>query len=281
MGFVFTIMTFNFLGLQYILPTIGVGLIYIGFCDLRKENKELNNAWIFSIINMLVHVLGLICANTPLNVNFKNNVIMIFILTAFQVSFFIIFRKGLKKVFEKASVTPSKDPLLGVIIWRIVIVIFVIAKLSIYWFIYIPVIFFYFYNFHSLYKLVDDLGVIKFKNSDETVRTKSKKHVLEYIIGCAFIVIICNLGSNHIRLDSTEFIPTKASETRDMLMNMGFPEAILKDISDDEVDMLKDAIHIDVSSELLMFDSKEETIKDEFDINNTIQKPGKNNLKST
>ncbi|MBA4510051.1 hypothetical protein FDG04_11125 [Clostridium sporogenes] len=131
-GFVFTIMTFNFLGLQYILPTIGVGFIYTGFYDLRKENKELNNAWIFSIINMLVHVLGLICANTPLNVNFKNNAIMIFILTAFQVSFFLIFRKGLKKLFEKASVKPRKDPLLGVIIWRIVIVIFVIAKLSIY-----------------------------------------------------------------------------------------------------------------------------------------------------
>lgn len=64
-------------------------------------------------------------------------------------------------------------------------------------------------------------------------------------------------------------------------MNMGFPEAILKDISDDEVDMLKDAIHIDVSSRLLMFDSKEETIKDEFGVNNTIKKPGKNNLKST
>ncbi|MDS1002299.1 hypothetical protein P9J83_02115 [Clostridium sporogenes] len=280
-GFVFTIMTFNFLGLQYILPTIGVGLIYIGFCDLRKENKELNNAWIFSIINMLVHILGLICANTPLNVSFKNNFIMIFILTAFQVSFFLIFRKGLKRVFEKASVIPRKDPLLGVIIWRIIIVIFVIANLSIYWFIYIPVIFFYFYKFHSLYKLVDDLRGIKFKNLDETVRTKSKKHVLEYIIGCAFIFVICNLGSNHIRLESTEFIPTKASETRDILMNMGFPEAILKDISDDEVDKLKDAIHIDVSSELLMFDSKEETIKDKFGVNNTIQKPGKSNLKST
>ncbi|WP_460264461.1 hypothetical protein [Clostridium sporogenes] len=123
----------------------------------------------------------------------------------------------------------------------------------IYWFIYIPVIFFYFYNFHSLYKLVDNLEGIKFKNSDETVRTESKKHVLEYIIGCAFIVIICDLGSNHIRLDSTEFITTKASETRDMLMNMGFPETI----SDDEVDKLKEAIHIDVSSELLMRKQRE------------------------
>lgn len=64
-------------------------------------------------------------------------------------------------------------------------------------------------------------------------------------------------------------------------MNIGFPEAILKDISDDEVDMLKDAAHIDVSSELLMFNSKQETIKGEYGAYNTIQKPGRSNLKTT
>lgn len=272
-GFVFTVMTFNFLSLQYVLPTIGVGLLYIGFRDLHEENKELNIAWIFSIINMVVHVLGLIYVNTPLNVIFKNNVIMIFILNAFQVSFLLIFRKGLKKVFKKADVKPSKDPLLGVIIWRIVILILVIKELGSIWFIYVPVIFFYFYNFRSLYKLGDDLSYIKFKNSDENIRLNSKKHVLEYMIGCAFIVILCILGSNHIRLDSTEFTSPKTSETRDTLMNMGFPEAILKDISDDEVDMLKDAIYVDVSSELLKFK--------EYGAYNIIEKPGKSNLKTT
>lgn len=280
-GFVFTVMTFNFLGLQYVLPTIGVGLLYIGFRDLHKENKELNIAWIFSIINMVVHVLDLIYVNTPLNVNFKNNGIIIFISTVFQVSFLFIFRKGLKKVFKKADVKPSKDALLGVIIWRIVILIFTIEDVSGAWFIFIPLIFFYFYNFRSLYKLGDDLGGIKFENSEGTVRINNKKYILEYMIGCAFIVILCILGSNHIRLDSTEVILPKTSETRDTLMNMGFPEAILKDISDDEVDMLKDAIYIDVSSELLMFDSKQETIKGEYGAYNTIQKPGKSNLKTT
>ncbi|NFD76680.1 hypothetical protein FC826_00510 [Clostridium botulinum] len=280
-GFVFTVMTFNFLSLQYILPTIGVGLLYIGFSDLRKENKEFNIAWIFSIINMVIHVLSLIYANTPLNINFKNDVIRIFILSAFQVIFLLIFRKGLKKVFEKADARPSKDPLLGVIIWRIVILIFVIEEFGSVWYIYIPVIFFYFYNFRLLYKLGDDLSYIKFNDLDDTVRLTSKKHVWQYIIGCAFIVIICILGSNHIRLNSTEFISTKISESRDKLMNIGFPKVILKDISDDEVDILKDAIHIDVSSELLMFDPSEETIKDESGIYNTIHKPGKSNLKTT
>ena len=59
-GFAFTLATFDIFKLQYILPTIGVGLLYIGLRDIHKENKALNVAWIFSIINIIVHIFNLI-----------------------------------------------------------------------------------------------------------------------------------------------------------------------------------------------------------------------------
>ena len=49
LGFALTLVTFSIFKLQYILPTIGVGLLYIGLRDIHKENKALNIAWIFSI----------------------------------------------------------------------------------------------------------------------------------------------------------------------------------------------------------------------------------------
>lgn len=280
-GFIFTMMTLNFRGLQYILPIIGAGLLYIGFYDLRKENRELNNAWIFSIINMLANILSLIYGNTPLSVNFRNNTIMIIALTVFHVSFLIVFRKGLKKVFEKGDIRPRKDPILRMIIWRVSILVFAITELGKLWFISIPVILFYFYNFILLYKVCKELEKVKFENLNNTVRLKSKNHVLKYIIGCIFIFILCSLVSNHIRLNSEEFTFPKTSQTRDMLVNMGLPEEIIKDISDSEVDMLKDATYVDVSSEMLMFDSKEKTVKEKFGTYKTIQEPGEINLKST
>lgn len=277
-GFIFTIITFNFLGLQYILPTLGVVLLYIGFHDLRKENKALNAAWIFSIINMVLQVLNLIYISTPMSVNFKSSGAVGFILTVFQVSFLLIFREGLKMVFEKADRNPTRDPLLWMAIWRIIVLICAITQLGSIWFIFIPLIFFYFYIFSSLYRLSDDLVGISCRHSEMILRISSKKFVWLYMIGCAFIVTICCVAANNIRLDSMEFSIPDSSEKRDILIDLGFPEYILNDISDDDIDLLQDPIFVESSKELLMFDYEDEAIKNEWGGYSTIQKPGKNNL---
>ena len=95
-GFAFTVITVNFFWLQYILPVIGVALLYLGFRALHKENKWLNAGWIFSIINVLLHIANLIYTCTPLNTKFDNMYIILFVLTAFELCFIFIFRHGLK-----------------------------------------------------------------------------------------------------------------------------------------------------------------------------------------
>ena len=90
-GFALTLVTISIFKLQYILPTIGVGLLYIGLRDIHKENKALNVAWIFSIINIIVHIFNLICTNTPLGERFNNITIEVLFETIFQVSFLFIF----------------------------------------------------------------------------------------------------------------------------------------------------------------------------------------------
>lgn len=65
---------------------------------------------------------------------------------------------------------------------------------------------------------------------------------------------ICCLLSNHIKLNSIEFVTPQISETREILIDKGFPRDIIKDISDEEIALLKDAIVIKSSNEVLMFD---------------------------
>lgn len=60
LGFMLTMMTFNFFALQYILPTVGVCLIYLGFRQLRNENRWFKITWIFSAINIIIKILQLI-----------------------------------------------------------------------------------------------------------------------------------------------------------------------------------------------------------------------------
>ena len=45
-GFALGAITLNFLGLNYLLPAIGMILTILGFRTLRKENKWFNACWI-------------------------------------------------------------------------------------------------------------------------------------------------------------------------------------------------------------------------------------------
>ncbi|WP_257429724.1 hypothetical protein, partial [Bacillus cereus] len=60
----------------------------------------------------------MIYLNTPLNVNVKGIGILAFVSTVFQLSFLVIFRLGLKKIFQESGVILKKDIILRIIIWR-------------------------------------------------------------------------------------------------------------------------------------------------------------------
>ncbi|MGL5380558.1 hypothetical protein [Clostridium sp.] len=261
LGFMMTSMTFSFLGLQYILPIIGVVLLYSGFRNLRNENTSLNTCWIFSIINVFLNMLNLIYITTPLNVNFQFNNIRMLLLMAFQLIFLIIFRKGLLDIFNKANTTIKKDPILKLIIWQVIVLICAITQLGQIIFISIPIIIYYFYIFKSLYSLSYDLETINYKPLKNSKGLSYNKLLLLYSISCVLIVLLCCIPSNHIKLDSKEIIQSKSSEFRSILIRKGFPGNILKDIDDEDISILQDIVHIESSMEDLIFESNKKTEK--------------------
>ncbi|MBS5306635.1 hypothetical protein PMY73_12540 [Clostridium tertium] len=254
-GFMFTLMTFDFFYLQYMLPSIGAVLLYIGFHNLRKANKDLNLAWIFSIINMIFRVLNLIYLNTPLNVNVKGIGILAFVSTVFQLSFLVIFRLGLKKIFQGSGVTLKKDVILRIIIWRIVIIICALTELGQIWVISIPIIIYYFYIFRSLYKLSYDAEAIIYIDLRKIEILNKKKLIYTYMLFSTFVVGVCCVFSNHISLDSSEVISVKEFGIRNTLIDKGIPIEIVKDIEDEDISKLKNLINIEYFSEDLKFNS--------------------------
>ena len=59
-GMGLTTVTFNFLLLQYILPTIGILLMVMGFQMLRSENKWFKASFIVSILQLVTIIIVLI-----------------------------------------------------------------------------------------------------------------------------------------------------------------------------------------------------------------------------
>lgn len=258
-GFMFTIFTFNFLWLQYILPMLAAVLLYIGFRDLRKENKALKLAWKFSIINMALNVLSLIYKSTPLMVSFNNTFLSALILMVFQITFLITFRKGIKEVFSEANVECKKDPIMRLIIWRIIVTIIALTELGQIWFISIPMIIYYFYIFRLLYKLSYDIESTNCIISNTKIRFSDKSLVIGYSTICIILVAISCVLSNHIRLDSVEVTPVKEYSNRNMLIDEGIPLKIVRDILDEDMALLKDIVNI-------------ETVNIDFDFDNDTEK---------
>lgn len=279
-GFMLTSMTFNFLALQYILPTIGVGLLYIGFRQLRDENRWFNVAWIFSIVNIAIQIFKLIYISTPLHIRFNDTFIIVILFTIFQVSFIIIFRNGVREVFRDNDEIPDRDPLVTLVIWIIIITICALTGLGSIFFISIPLLLYYFYVFRQVYKISDVLGSLNCEPKVVKLKVSSKIFMTIYSVLIILVVVICCVLANSGELESKEFTEPIVNETRTNLINLGFPKEIIKDISDDDINMLQDAIYVQCDTALLMYDSKEQAVID-YNDGSVSDKEGKANLEAT
>ncbi len=112
-GFILTTLHLNFIYLQYILPTIGVILIFLGFRSLRNENKYFKVAWILSIVKLLLQLGNLVWISTPLNIMDYPELAFGTVMLVFQIALFLTFHVALKKTYKKAGKLTESNPLFG------------------------------------------------------------------------------------------------------------------------------------------------------------------------
>lgn len=280
-GFALTSFTLNFFLLQYILPTLGVMLMYLGFLSLRKVNQWFFVAWIIVIIKLIWQSAYLIVNATPINILYKNNMVIGTVVIIIQLALLFVFRKALSTVFRQSGITPARDPILAPIIWTILIAVCALTPLAYIWIVYIPIIFFYIIMIRSLYKIGDDLSCVAHAFVNAPVKLSNKIALWGYMIWCLILVMISCIYVNHIALDESEQALISDSDTRAELMELGFPKDILNVISDKDISMLSGAIHVEYSSESLAFDPVQVTSKTGPNIYTTRSKPGDCNLQAS
>ena len=74
-GFALGAIALNFLGLNYLLPAIGMILTILGFRTLRKENKWFNACWIITVVRSAYYFPTLILNTTIYQSTFKTDAI--------------------------------------------------------------------------------------------------------------------------------------------------------------------------------------------------------------
>lgn len=283
-GFILTTLHLNFLYLQYILPTIGVILIFLGFRSLRNENKYFKAAWVLSIVKLFLQLGDLVRVTTPLNIVDYPELAVGIVMLAFQIAMFLTFQAALKEVYKKANKATESAPLLWASLWTVAAFLIALSPLSKSWLAFIPMVICYILIARSLYRIGGELDDAGYVLTNAPVRISNRTFGWTYFLIALATVVICCICYNHLKLEPQEYQLPKITEARQHLLDMEFPAEALQYLSDDDVSMISGAVNIEASSELMMFDAKEvghrETDGSSTYVTFTYE-PGKNNIEAT
>lgn len=282
-GLALTTLQLGFLWLDYILPTVGVVLLFLGFRSLRRENKWFFAAWIFAALRMVGQAvilwgLAIPWESAPLEITPLNLTAVI----AFQAGFFLLFRQGLRETFRKAGAVQEKDPLLWAAAWSTVAVLLAASPLSNSWLVFIPMVGLYIHILKTLYHIPDALEDVGYALEPAPVRVSDDALRRLYLLGCLGLILIGCLLGHHVPLEEQPWQAPVPSQTRQELEGLGFPAHLLADLPDQAVEGLEAAVYVDVSQELLMFDPRTEPLYNSYGLEYSTHKvPGQVNLDVT
>lgn len=268
-GMALTGITLNFLYLQYLLPTLGAALQYLGFRTLRRSGPAFRIAWGLSLVELVWHAVWLMLSASPWRLEGMTAYALGLAGMAVQIARLLLLRAGLRDVCRRAEVEPQGDPLRAAVIWQVLIAVLAFSPLAQSWLAAIPMIIAFVLIIQSLERVGGSLGGAGYCFVNAPVRVSSGVMKWGYLLGCFALVLLTSTVVNHPRLDAQPVPAQGEAETRQALAELGLPENVLADLSDEHVRALEGALRVDVQQEMMSFYSSTttETQKADADAN--------------
>jgi hypothetical protein len=284
-GFILTTLRLDFLALRYILPTIGVALIFIGFRSLRNQNKYFKIAWLLSILKLFLQLADLVSVSTPLHLANRPHPTVAAAMLTFQIAMFLVFQAALQQTSQKAGRALQGYPLLWASLWTTAAYLVALSSLSGSWLIFFPMAVCYVLIARSLFRIGDQLDDTGYILTSAPVRIGNRAFGWGYFLVALATVAVCSVCSTHLRLEQQEYSPPETTPARQCLLDMDFPAQALRYLGDECVAMLGDALHVESFDKLLMFDPRRMEHREDSEghtiyITDTYE-PGKKNIEAT
>ncbi|MGM9522481.1 MAG: hypothetical protein ACI3VB_08390 [Oscillospiraceae bacterium] len=251
-GILLTSITLNFLYLQYILPALGMALMYIGFRSLRRENGALKAAWVMAAVRCAAFLL--LSALEPY-IESGAQVYLTVFMVLITVSQLVVLRSGLRQVFEKTGAEPNTSSISWLIFANIMIIVLALINQNgelgaLGWLLMIC----YIVIIVSLRKLAKSLGETGYAFRIAPVRLGDIPTVIVYIAVFFMSVLICTFFACHKVPAAVAWQEPAWTELREELAELGFPEDILSCIPEDELTNLTGAVKVSWNTENMSFD---------------------------
>lgn len=255
-GFALGAITLNFVGLNYLLPTIGMFLLLLGFRTLHNENRWFRGCWILTLIRIAYYLPTLVLNTTIYQSAFYASD-FVDILTvanvAIQMLQYICLWRALCAVKEKAGLEPRAGSAVALILWNVLICIWGLISIPANLFIAVILLTAYICIIRSLVKLSKELDEAGYCISGAPVRFTDRAIVLALTLA---LLIGCACGYIFFNRYPMEWSPVSQNEAEEVqqvkehLLSLGFPEHILADLTEEDILACKDARRVVVQKAL-------------------------------
>ncbi len=260
--------------LEWILPTVGYVLLYLGLRSLRRENKWFRISWWISMLSLVVHTCLLIGMVLPLadSVFFQKAVSESRVWEAAgRLLLLLCFRQGLKVVYEKAEAITGteaankKDPVLWVLLWHLLLIVVTFLPWIQGWLLGIGLTAVFFAILYQLDVLGNDLEDTGYFLEPTPIRIGNRMFSLCYLTGLLVVILCCGAWCSHLPLKEVAE-PERAGKTmavknEQRLCELGFPAELAANLSERELELFQEAVLVEVKTDEILFDPKEVWVK--------------------
>lgn len=252
-GLVLTGITLNFLYLDYLLPAVGVVLQYLGFRALRRNGVEFRLAWLLSIVRLIWVGAFLVLSVTPWLPIGDLDMALGLTGMLLQIVQLLALRAGLRQVCRTAGIEPKSDPLKAAACWEGLILVLAISPLAHSWLAAIPMLIAFVCIVRALFRLGETMGEAGYCFTAAPVHLNTEVVRWGYLGGCLLLMLALSACVNHPRLDATLMEEHGETAIRQQLSDLGLPDEVLADLTDEDVRALDGAFHVACCAEMLAF----------------------------
>lgn len=238
--------TLNFLLLNYILPFIGILMIFTGLRKLRQENEWFKTGYAAAavklVLTMLFLVVGTFISAETIYDTYKWKIMLLWAYVLPLIIAFSFFR-GMRAELKKRDQEANNNILIHIFIWYAVVLLFAVINYS-GWIIGILIVAAYIGILVELKHTAEDLEKAGYVLEEPSVRVSNGKCAAGAVILTAAGLVIGTIffGSYHMKWTEAKTAQDPAcEEIKAYLISLGFPEDILNDLKEEDILECKNA----------------------------------------
>lgn len=248
-GIGLTTCTLNFLYLNYLLPAIGVVLLVLGFRTLRKENRWFAVCWGISIYQVASKFVNLVL-NATLWQPPETLTPWMWLTLGIPLIQYLCLWKGIREVRRAAGQPDEAGAAAGLAVWYVALCALAIMKVS-GWLFGLPLIVVYFLILRNLYRMSALLDGAGYQVRAAQVRVSETAAWIGWFVALVAGVLLAGFLFGRYPM---EWTPRESGEQagleeiRDHLMDLGFPDYVLDDLTVEDLAQCEGAIKVTVES---------------------------------